>query len=103
MDENWYAVEEEIREQLRKAWVGMWSDPYLMDPYIQEALRREHIAKARRQAAVRARLAPHAAPSRLRSRCWALVQRLALVAASLRPKRRIAGGNAEERQALAHE
>ena len=97
MDENWYAVEYEVREQLRRARTGMLRDPYLMDPYIQEAVRREHIAEALREAARESalrRAASESTPSRSR----AVIQRLAQAAASLGLKRRIEDGNAKEPQ-----
>src|SRR5262247_1412576 len=88
MDENWYAVEQEVREQIRKARVAMWRDPYLLEPHLQDALRREHIAEARRQA-LREHLLLRPAASRIRSRCWAVIQRLVQATATLRPRRRI--------------
>ena len=75
MDENWYAVEYEVREQLRRARTGMLRDPYLMEPYLQDAVRREQIAEARRQAA-REHAFRRAASSRTRHRWWAIIQRL---------------------------
>ena len=102
MDENWYAVEHDVREQLRKAWIAMWRDPYLMDSYMQEALRRQHVAEALRTAATQRHLR-RADPAGTRRSRWAVMQWLAQAAASFRTRRRIEGGNAEERQALAHE
>lgn len=85
MEENWYVVEQQVRDRLNRAWVAVW-----MDSYLQDALMRERVAESERQAA-RGHLLRQAAPSRARSRGWALVRRLVQVASVLRPKRGIEG------------